>query len=318
MLQYLPDANCPCCKQPLTNHGFEPDSKGAAPTAANYEGCLRRCETCHVGLSNTRGAPTVLFKEPLENIPPEAREGADEVLRLALNERNRESKRVKFGFHTSEDAVTWTVLTFLARSGQLNGAVAALAPALHMQDAEPPTLLLWGVPYPWTKAGEGVRKRLVDISDRLGEEPVSRSEPDVVLQMPSGAVVVIEVKHRSANDVKSSDYPGWKKGYLQNTDAFVDPDGARASGLYELVRNWRFAAELAGSNPFYLVNLGPEALRAPAQLPRLEKFEMSLRRSPAARFHSCAWHGLLSGIRVKPEWLVKFLMSRRLLEGVAA
>jgi hypothetical protein len=88
--------------------------------AKSFDDCLRRCEHCRIGASNTADSHSVtyIFRDPLDNIPPESREGVSEVLAQALNVYNRPSKLTNFGFSTSEDAVTWVVFTYLLRSGR--------------------------------------------------------------------------------------------------------------------------------------------------------------------------------------------------------
>src|SRR4051794_7622110 len=109
----LPEMGCPSCGSIL--HPRPGDT--IAPTT--WRDCLRRCLRCELGLSNARINPTVLFNDPRMNVPPEVRVGVIETLALALNVRNQSNKTVKFGFSTSEDALTWTVFGHLIDSGQL-------------------------------------------------------------------------------------------------------------------------------------------------------------------------------------------------------
>jgi hypothetical protein len=126
---------------------------------------------------------TYIYRDPLKNIPIESREGASGALSRALNIRNRESKTRRFGFSTSEDAVTWVVFTYLLRSGQLfaallrAGIVAAEIPITR------PMLLLWGVPIDNDVWGAAIRKQLCDLCTRLREQPDSFSEPDVIIDL---------------------------------------------------------------------------------------------------------------------------------------
>jgi hypothetical protein len=116
----LPVLICPQCDEFMT----ERQCIGTIPTATSFEDCLRRCERHNIGASNTQnGTATYIYRDPLQNIPDASREGAIEALMNALNELNRPSKVRRFGFSTSEDAVTWVVFTHLLRSDQL---VAAL------------------------------------------------------------------------------------------------------------------------------------------------------------------------------------------------
>jgi hypothetical protein len=91
------------------------------PVAKRFEDCLRRCAFCGVAASNAAHSEdvTFIYRAPLENIPIASREGALDALSQSLNVRSRQSKRSRFGFTTSEDALTWVVFTYLLRSGQL-------------------------------------------------------------------------------------------------------------------------------------------------------------------------------------------------------
>ena len=129
----------------------------------------------------------------------------------------------------------------------------------------PEAALLWGVPIPPDRAGDDrgwrLRGRLEAIADRLGEDPRSRTEPDVVIDLGPDGVVVIEVKHRSPTDVKDGAYAGWDRYYPADSPLPYAP-AVRASGCYELARNWRFGLELAAEpdRPFTLACLGPDGL----------------------------------------------------------
>jgi hypothetical protein len=94
---------------------------GERVRAENWLDCLRRCEGCRVGVSNAMSNPTIIFDDPRLNIPEEVLDGVLQTLSLALNVRNRENKKRKFGFSTSEDALTWTLFKFLSDSRKLTG-----------------------------------------------------------------------------------------------------------------------------------------------------------------------------------------------------
>jgi hypothetical protein len=178
--------------------------------------------------------------------------GVEDALVNALNEDNRANKRLKFGFSSSEDALTWTVFSFLHASGQLSRIVRSCE---YVQDgADEAAMLLWGVPCPaGTLRGESIRKRVVEVGDRLGEKPRRRSEPDVILDFANDGLVIVEVKYRSGND--QQEFRDKHEKYLSDTDAFTEPELIRHAGLYELTRNWRIGVELAEGRPFTLVNL---------------------------------------------------------------
>jgi len=301
----LPDASCPLCGRQMLRHDIVAAEQ--TPITAGFSDCLRQCESCGVGLSNAKTGATLIYKDPLNNVPSEAHDGALNVLGNALNQINRENKLAKFGFQTSEDAISWTVFSFLARSRQFSQTLVKL---LGGNEQEEPILLLWGVPFPGSESGKDLRKRLLRISDELGERPNSRSEPDVLLRHPDGSIVVLEVKYRSENDVKSSTHYGWSRGYLRECTFFRDPLLTRDSGLYELARNWRIAGELAAGEPFTLVNLCFQRNERADALERMKKFKDSINTSSRARFEVKLWSDLLVAIPDKPNWLVQYLAEK--------
>src|SRR5438105_2624551 len=116
----LPSLSCPKCGGPMPVLMDAPVS-----TCTSFSDCLRRCEGCGIGASNAASPSSVTYiqREPLHNIPRQIREGADVALANALNVRNRLSKRKRFGFSTSEDAITWVVFVHLLRSGALESVL---------------------------------------------------------------------------------------------------------------------------------------------------------------------------------------------------
>lgn len=95
--------------------------------------------------------------------------GVSETISRSLNVRSRDSKWARFGFSTSEDAVTWVALTYLLRSGQLLPALRRVGLTKKDASETSPTLLLWGVPIDDGGWGEQIRNRLSDLCLRLGE-----------------------------------------------------------------------------------------------------------------------------------------------------
>ena len=65
----------------------------------------------------------------------------------------------------------------------------------------------------WTGRGDDrgwrVREQLESIAKRFGEDPRSRTEPDVLLDLGESGIMIIEVKHRSPTDLKATGYGGW-------------------------------------------------------------------------------------------------------------
>src|SRR4051794_19190638 len=106
-MDVAPDFTAMSCR--LCGATLVPDESRLGKSAASYETCAYRCEACQVGYSNRQDAATrtMIFAAPERNVPEELMVGLDVVLANAFNVRARGSKRTRFGFFTSEDAVTW-------------------------------------------------------------------------------------------------------------------------------------------------------------------------------------------------------------------
>jgi hypothetical protein len=268
-----------------------------------------------VGISNARRNPTVLFDDPLMNVPQPVRDELLETLSLALNERNRDNKRVKFGFSTFEDALTWTVFKYLHDSGQLMDVLRRASLPVPDRASSPEALLLWGAPIPLDKMvnerGWWIRGRLEAIANKLVENPDSRTEPDVLIDLGKAGIFIIEAKHRSPTDMTEAAYCGWD-GYYPANCPLPYATAMRASGCYQLARNWRFGLELAQKpcRPFTLVCLGPDVLFQGDGAEVLRPFEDCLPRDGSARFQKLRWRTFLGAISQPPGWLVGYVGSR--------
>jgi hypothetical protein len=305
----LPEIACPTCGDTLR------PLPGEAIAPKTWHDCLRRCSGCELGLSNARTNPTVLFGDPRMNVPQEVRGGVLEILDRSLNERNRANKKIKFGYSTSEDALTWVVFKYLHDSGQLLKVLRRAGLPILDGDYRPHSLLLWGVPLPLNRTDNGrgwrIREQLETISDRLGENPISRTEPDVLLDLGESGIFIIEVKHRSPTDVKAAEYGGWER-YYPPESPFPYAADMRASCCYELARNWRFGIELAAVSPrpFTLACLGPDGLFLGTGADDLRPFENCLPSEGSARFQKLGWNRLLGAIEEAPDWLVRYVEAR--------
>jgi len=287
-------------------------ASGVRSAAADYDSCERRCASCEIGASNAKDPEgvTFIYRDPLKNIPKEIAAGAAECVQRALNQRNRASKWKRFGFSTSEDAVTWVVFVHLLRSGQLGSALSACG-LLSSAAADRCSLLLWGNAVDGAAGGPAIRDRLTEISFQAGEDPQSMSEPDVIVDAGPAGLVFIEVKFRSGNDNAPADYPGWMR-YLREDGPFGDAALARASGCYELARNWYFMSALANGRPATLVNLGQGKLFSGIEGQRLARFEQSLNGGTSQRFARLTWSQFLSGLNRAPQWSRNFCTNRGL------
>ena len=274
-LSVLPALPCSRCGKQLI------PTAGSRKRANSFTDCLRRCESCQIGYSNAMQDPTTIYCNPFDNIPAQVRCNLKEVLAQSLNVRKRNRKRVEIGFSTSEDAVTWTLFSYLALHE--TGAFERLGRRWLGVPVKPPTVLFWGVPVPQARKGYKIRDRLISILDRIGEASTRRSEPDIVIDYDRCGLIFIEVKLNSKND-SSTDLNKMER-YIAGNPAFVDSAKVKLSGLYQLTRNWRIGWDLAAGRPFRLVNLGPKTLFArPGQLDNFREWARSLPRSaPAAR-----------------------------------
>ena len=288
----LSSLTCTGCGSTL--HGAEVLPK----PASCFNDCLRRCEACGIGFSNGLQSQTLIYRDLLHNIPEQVRAGVEDALSNALNERNHPSKRSKFGFNTSEDALTWTVFTYLRTSQQV-GRVFRSVGIADGGEVEP-ELLLWGVPQPpSSQDGGAIRKRLIEISDRLGETSSRRSEPDVIADFGQSGVAIVEVKYGAGNDQQR--FEAKHEKYLDRTEAFSDKQLVRDSRMYELARNWRIGVELANGRPFTLVNLVVKSREAK----QLAVFASGL-NSRKGQFRVLTWKELANEIKA-PDWLKRYL-----------
>lgn len=118
-------------------------------------------------------------------------------------------------------------------------------------------------------------------------------------------------KHLSRNERKNADCPNWWR-YLGRSDLFRVPDeGLRTRGYYELVRNWRIAAELGESlqaRRTVLINLGPPQIALSAS-----RFAEQLAEDAGRRFVHRTWDQVLAAAAPLPSWLENDAQRRRVI-----
>ncbi|MCB9663435.1 MAG: hypothetical protein H6732_04960 [Alphaproteobacteria bacterium] len=231
-------------------------------------------------------------------------------MKRSLNERNRSNKLTKLGYSTSEDAITWTLVSWLAEHPLRS--LASLAKAVGIRSDVTPAVLLWGVPIAGSRGAE-VRQAVIGVLDKLGERPNGRTEPDVVLDFGSDGIIVIEVKHLSPNDVQPARHAGKFAKYVEGNPAFADPDATTRSGFYELARNWAVGSALASDHPFALINLGPDRLFRGRAGQDLAAFERTLDQERHRTFRRLTWPDFLRIIAPDeplPLWLNAWLATR--------
>ena len=300
-MEELPTLTCPGCGSTLRGNRAGP--------AGSFLGCTRKCEPCGIAFSNATNRPTTIYRDPLMNIPVAARSGAQDIVQSALNVCNRPSKWSKFGFGTSEDALTWTVFSFLGSNpSAMRAAWTTLGgDSWSAFDPSQASILLWGTSLSPRPTSDEVARQLIRVSDELGEAPQSRSEPDVILDGGETGLIFIEVKYLSGNDLQIG-HPHFAE-YV-DSEAFIDPAVSLQSGMYELARNWRIATEMAGDRPMSLVNLGQRA-RLLRQQKSLELFTDSLDQSRRWQFRLMDWREFLESWRQhRPGWLTEYLRQR--------
>jgi hypothetical protein len=271
-------------------------------------------------------------------VPEQVRTGVLATIDHALNELNRSSKRIKFGYSSSEDAVTWTVFQAIGGAQCLELVVQrALGKAPHGSVK----MLLWGVEQAASPVCESeLRKRIIAVLSKLGESAEALSEPDVVLATDIGWLI-IEAKYLSGNDYADPNDARWDL-YL-DSPAFREPDRIRKSRLYELARNWRLAWELGTATVRPINSLPPSTgqekashdrpindLKVPAypsshalailcrptlfrrDQASLEEFEKGLNLVEGGRFLKWSWADVVSVIAHQPEWFRRYLAKRHL------
>lgn len=311
MSSALPGLLCPSCNEPMAEApGIE-----AFGRATSFETCVRRCAPCEIGASNalSEKEPTFIHRKPLTNIPEEARDGALEALRAALNIRNRAKKESYFGFSTSEDAVTWVVFDYLKRSGLLLTALHNIGLGSLDLKGNVPSLLLWGVPVSGGSRGTATRDQLVKECIAVGENPAALSEPDVIIDLGEQGIVFIEVKYLSGNDNQPYDYTGWHK-YASPERLPWAFDEVRASGCYELSRYWCFLEKLADGRKGWLVNLGLSTLFSGREGDRLDRFVTALGPHDSLQFRMATWGQLLAPLMsAASPWFTQFCCRGRRL-----
>src|SRR5215472_16931610 len=96
-MSHLPPLRCPRCKHQIS----AVECTGKTPVVKSFADCLRRCEPCGVGASNSVNRPTRVYRDPLENIPMQSREGVNDALNRALNKRSRASNEMRRSLQAS-------------------------------------------------------------------------------------------------------------------------------------------------------------------------------------------------------------------------
>lgn len=268
----------------------------------SYFDCLRICENCEIGFSNSKKRPTIIYKNHTHNIPEFVVGGLDYSLENSLNVFNRKNKKAKFGFSTSEDALTWTFFKYFIISAK----IGELFNLLNLNgDEKKCNIYLWGTKITTTDFESDFIEQFVKLSDSFKESKSKRTEPDVIIELPD-QIIFIEIKYLSSNEVKNNDLIFSK--YL--VSEILETDLLR-SGHYELYRNWAFVSTLSNGKKFELINLGPEKLFNDKNKSKLALFEKSL-KSKRGKFTKLSWENIIDRVSQSScdEWFKNYLNQK--------
>jgi hypothetical protein len=191
----------------------------------------------------------------------------DLVAAIAL-EPGAKAESYRLGYEMSEDALSWNVFVSFAVAGRLREAAEFLT---RRSLSREPWLYLWGKRID-VKGGErGTYEALQRVRADL-ERGINRfgTEPDIMLIAKGEMVISIEAKFGSANPLayerstKDGEKPTSRGGLLARylgaattarTKHIVRPDYMGPSLHSQLFRNIVFASEMAGEEPWHVVNL---------------------------------------------------------------
>ena len=269
---------CPKCNSVMQE--FDVKSK----RASKYEDCVRRCTACEIGASNAQVNPTFIYNNYRNNIPKGLLQNSDKTLENTLNETNRENKKNKMGFSTSEDAVSWIFINYFL----LNDKLPVLQKILNLED-EISEILMWGVPQ--MNSNPECTEKLKNICKNLGEDKKYYTEPDIII-ITKSISVFIEVKVKSGNDRQSLNKKSYDK-YLSDK-FYTDIEAAKNSSYYELIRNWTIGNMFSKRN-FRLINLAPQKLFDKERDSDFEHFKNSLKDDK--RFIQLSWESVLQTLK---------------------
>ena len=269
---------CPKCNSAMQE--FDVKSK----RASKYEDCVRRCITCEIGASNAQVNPTFIYNNYRNNIPKGLLQNLDKTLENTLNETNRENKKIKMGFSTSEDAVSWIFINYFL----LNDKLPVLQKILNLEDGIS-EIFMWGVPQ--MNSNPECAEKLKNICKNLGEDKKYYTEPDIII-ITKSISVFIEVKVKSGNDRQSLNKKNYDK-YLSDK-FYTDIEAAKNSSYYELIRNWTIGNMFSKRN-FRLINLAPQKLFDKERDSDFEHFKNSLKDNK--RFIQLSWESVLQTLK---------------------
>ncbi|MBR3628277.1 MAG: hypothetical protein IKN42_05465, partial [Elusimicrobia bacterium] len=236
-----------------------------------------------------------------------------------LNEKNRENKKIKFGFSTSEDACSWIFFTYFFKKNKLDVLKDILGLKSEIKD-----ILFWGVSYndlinskiSEISAGilenNNIIKSLKQSEKDIGEKPKLRTEPDIIV-VTDEELVFIEVKVNSGmpkfnfNEEKNKekfekyskvkyynnfDIIGKKFENIRKKDEKLEKKyKENINPFYELVRNWTLLNDLGEklNKKVSLINLVREE-----ETKEIQIFKDAIKVSNERKFEVKTWEEIFN------------------------
>jgi|GEM_PF-836922 len=280
-MKLLQKVKCPICHSEMVEDKIltsKVNQTGKKPSARNYCDCIRKCFNCEIGASNSENSYTFIYKDFHKNIPSTFLGNLDKTLDESINLKNRSNKKIKIGFSSSEDAVSWIFINFFIQKNKLD----LLQEVLNL-DSKILEIFMWGVPQLGYIKNNN---KLKEICENLGEDKRLFTEPDIIL-VNEKDVLFIEVKVKSGNETKDPSKKDFDK-YLEN-EFYIDKRLAKESRYYELIRNWTISHYFSSNKPAKLINLAPMRLFAKSH--NLDIFEKSL--NTPKNFIQLAWEDVI-------------------------
>jgi len=288
---------CPICGKTLTPRKLE------IKPATSFEDCLRRCDNCLVGFSNSKTNPTMIYKNYSDNVPEMLRsDDLEFVLSHSFNQFNRGNKKKKFAFSTSEDALTWSFFKYFVVKDRLNDLLKLLG--LNSNESSF-NIYLWGTNICSKNINDDFIRQFIQISNLFKEDSNRRTEPDVIIKL-NDKLIFIEVKYQSTNEVVTDSLKF--DNYLI---AKIDKEKLIESGHYELYRNWAFVSSLSNDSNFELINLGLSRLFTDKNKEKLKQFEDSL-SCDNGKFVKLSWEQIVENMNDNDydDWFLLYLKQK--------
>lgn len=289
---------CPECLRPMENSG------NAVKPTAKYKDCIRKCQACGIGYSNSVTTPTLIFEDPRKNIPGFV-DSSDflEILEKSNNRRNISNKKCKAGFSTSEDAVTYTFVKSFSQTGSIERMMRVLGLEVNGNHA---SLFLWGCPILKGTDITLIQRMNSLLRNEFAERANSLTEPDIILSIEGYGIVIIEVKLHSPNEIKAT---GKLSSYLDRS-FYTNLAKAQSSQHYELVRNWSIGNALSENDSFTLINLGKESLFKDRNASKLKFFKESLNCNEKHQFAQVSWEEIIDRLEEGDSYLRDYLEEK--------